>query len=202
MMMYNVFISHSGEDQKFVEVLFNSLKRIDKINPFVATYYRESGQVLKGKIARELDCSTFVIALLTSAGTISQWVNQEIGYAYAKGKTIIPVKDQSVELTGFLADREYTNFEINSEDTIANIIYDLEIHILNTYQEQLTFELTCPFCTKMVKYYKKKVKCHLHIDTISDAIKQGGSLVYRCDVCGSNLTCNPKTLEQIELEKV
>ena len=60
----------------------------------MAEYFPIAGIDLKEKIASNLDESQFVIALLTQSGVVSQWVNQEIGYAHARKLHIIPVIEE------------------------------------------------------------------------------------------------------------
>ena len=85
-MAWKVFIGYSSEDDELAQYIHDCLKRIVQIQPYKAENYLQFGEDFKKKIQNEQDTSQFMIVLLTNNGIRSQWVNQEIGYAYALKK--------------------------------------------------------------------------------------------------------------------
>ncbi len=86
-----VFISHATvEDGGLANWIADALDRLH-IRAFVYERYQRGGQnrfeVIKSRIQ---ECPYFLV-ILTKEGIVSQWVNQEIGYAVAVGKELIPI---------------------------------------------------------------------------------------------------------------
>jgi len=187
---YRVFICYSEQNIDFVEMLHNSLNRISEIFAYVADFYRESGRELKEKIMTEVKASNFIVTLLTQEGVKSQWVNQEIGYAYAHHDEtrIIPVREEEVEMKAFLEGREYTEFHRNDyEFTISQIIYDLRMKI----PEGLHIQLECPKCGNIAEYPLAEQ------EKVNKAISSGGAIAQKCDNCPGWIEYNPKTLGEV-----
>ncbi len=106
-----IFVSHSmSEDDKHI---LDQLER--RIGPGVKLYVAEwnptPGQPLKKKIEKAVTKSDFVLAILSKDGARSTWVNQEIGLAIGKGKTIIPLREKGVEVKGLVHDLEWITFD-------------------------------------------------------------------------------------------
>jgi hypothetical protein len=108
-LVFTVFISHSTKDISVVHELANWIKSVN-INVSVAELDFRAGQPLPDKIAKMIDGSDCVLAVLTLGGMRSEWVNQEIGYAKKAGKTIIPIVEKGVETKGFITNLEYIHF--------------------------------------------------------------------------------------------
>lgn len=89
-----VFVSHASSDGKLASRVAAILDSIG-LPAFVYEIYRIGGQnrfeVIKSKIT---ECPYFVL-LLTRRARRSEWVNQEIGFAAAKEKEIIPLVETS-----------------------------------------------------------------------------------------------------------
>ncbi len=50
------------------------------------------------------------MALLTTDGVASAWVNQEVGYAVRCGKLVVPLLEDGVKPPGLLQGKEYLRF--------------------------------------------------------------------------------------------
>lgn len=88
---YQVFISHAtGEDGKLTNWLAEALDRL-YIRAYVYERYQRGGQNRFETIKKMINECPYFLVILTKAGMLSQWVNQEIGYAVAIGKEPIPV---------------------------------------------------------------------------------------------------------------
>src|SRR3972149_9282253 len=96
-----VFTSHSHEDAGFVEKLKNRLEETGLVECKTVAGTSHLGEDI-GSAVRSLidDCDSFVV-VLTASGSKSPWVHQEIGYAIAKQKAVIPIVEEGQE-TGFI----------------------------------------------------------------------------------------------------
>lgn len=121
-MAFKVFISHSVSDLSIVYQLKQWLE-LNGIETYLAELYPQPGVALADKVASAIDQSDCVIVLITNAGGRSKWVNQEIGYAKAKGKLVIPVVERGESLGGFVQGKEYVPFDrANPADAINQLV--------------------------------------------------------------------------------
>ena len=116
------FLSYSTQEESFVRSLFDSLLTVGA-GPYVAEWDDRSGESLATKIENNIsDCVCFVV-LLTESSNSSSWVHEEIGFAQALKKPIIPVVERGVRIRGFLEGKEWIQFEkYNFDYTIYRII--------------------------------------------------------------------------------
>ena len=161
-MNYQVFICYSGEDNDKAQYIHDCLARMVQIIPYKAERYQAYGEDFKQRIQERLHESHFMIVLLTNNGKNSQWVNQEIGFAYAlKRRTpqwirkglphIIPISEKQVELKGFITkDTMDVLFQDNFpsyEYVVANIILTIRRYIPRGEEEGiLHLRVTCSNC--------------------------------------------------------
>ena len=122
-MAFNVFISHSASDLNVV-YQFKYWLEVNGIWVYVANVQPQYGTPLPTKIANAINQSDCVIAILTTNGDRSEWVNQEIGYAVRGGKLVIPVVEQGVNLKGFVADMEYGHIQPHDPATAITHVID------------------------------------------------------------------------------
>jgi hypothetical protein len=160
-MSYKVFIAYAGEDDTSAQYIHDSLTRIVQLQPYKAEFYLEYGEDFKQRIQNELHESHFMIVLLTDNGRSSQWVNQEIGFAFALKRRlmpryaglphIIPVSQKNVELKGLITKDSIDilfmeNFP-SFEYVMANIILAIRRHIPRGLEEGfLKTRITCSNC--------------------------------------------------------
>jgi hypothetical protein len=160
-MKYKVFIGYSSEDNDKAQYIYNCLGRIVQFVPYKAELYKAYGEDFKQRIQNELYESHFMVVLLTENGKNSQWVNQEIGFAYAlKRRTerkhkelplIIPLSHKGVQLKGFIT-KDTTDFLVidkftSLEDVVANIILAIRRYIPRGLEEGvLKLRITCSNC--------------------------------------------------------
>jgi hypothetical protein len=80
------------------------LKRISQLTPIIIADKRDSMTTLSDKVINGIMESDFVVPILTKNSMYTQWINQEIGFAQAKGKTIKPIVEQQImnKLRGFI----------------------------------------------------------------------------------------------------
>jgi hypothetical protein len=199
-MSYKVFIGYAGEDDSFAQYIHDSLGRIAQIQPYKAEIYLEYGEDFKQRIQNELHESHSMIALLTENGKSSQWVNQEIGFAFALKKRllprfaglphIIPISQKHVELKGLITKDSIDilfmeNFQ-SFEYVMASLIFTIRRYIPRGLEEGiLGVRIHCSNCLDghgLPFEYEASVPS---AETVSRAIGSGPKpfLGYVCPRC-------------------
>jgi len=112
-MSFSVFISHSTKDAYTVYALKGQLQ-LCGINVRIAEENPMPGNLLSQKIVDSIKASDCVIAILSSEGTRSKWVDNEVGIAFGTGKHVIPIVEKGVKVEGVLEGREYITFDSNN----------------------------------------------------------------------------------------
>lgn len=99
-----LFISYSDKDIRKVEILEDKIKLHQMLEPIVIANRKSSLKPLVNKVIEGIEESSYVIPLLTRNSINAQWINQEIGYAIAKGIKIHPIVERNVmsRLKGFI----------------------------------------------------------------------------------------------------
>jgi len=119
-----VFISFSSADNDKVEILADLLKKSKTLAPLVVVRNRRSMENLDIKIIDSIKECEFFVPILTSKSYLTQWINQEIGYAKAiKSKdNIVPIVEKSIigDLRGFIHDQIDLPDTFTNEDSNAN----------------------------------------------------------------------------------
>src|SRR6056297_1001601 len=95
-----IFVSHGPKDLAVVQELFSTVKNFP-FSVHIALEAVESNQNrdrLEGRLAN----SDVVVAVLTRNSTASEWINQEIGYAIAKGIPVLPLYEDPSVGGGFI----------------------------------------------------------------------------------------------------
>jgi hypothetical protein len=122
-MKKKVFISYSVKDNRKLELLKSELQ-INKIDFVVVADRRNPLVSLSDKVIKGLEECEIVIPLLTSNSVFNQWVNQEIGFAKAKQKEIIPLvaADCFKDLKGFVNQQTDCpfQFKVNNSQAAEN----------------------------------------------------------------------------------
>src|SRR5262249_10289230 len=88
---YNVFISHAVQDATLVSSIAVAL-RYEGLRAFVATYHITPANEWLPDLERELRSCAALVALLSPAFRSSQWTDQEVGFALAFQRKIIPLQ--------------------------------------------------------------------------------------------------------------
>ena len=189
--MHEVFFSHSEEDWSFVERVWDILNRMG-ISCYVYEYYPEYGEYLPEIIKRNMnnECRT-VIVLLTQHSTQSQWVNQEIGMAFASGRLIIPIVEMGVETKGFVELRQHIDYDKNNPgDAIYDLIYRLrDLHP----RDNIEFYCENEKCGNFTRRFSETLPTK---EEINDAIERNHVFIAQCPSCRRENKYYPKTLEQ------
>jgi hypothetical protein len=102
------------------------------INCYIAERDWQFGMSLPQKIENAIRTSDCLVAFWTQGGAYSAFVNQEIGFARACGRTRILVVEQGVPVKGFDIDKEY--IELDRCNPLQ------AISVLNDYLSRLGLE--------------------------------------------------------------
>lgn len=110
-MAYNVFLSHSERDQQWVQWIADNARSID-INVYMYEHDIQPGTSIALKVQSAIENCQALVVLLTPHSEYSPYVQQEIGFAQAKNKPIIPLVQPGVSprCMAMLQGVEYISF--------------------------------------------------------------------------------------------
>lgn len=119
-----VFISYSTKNLEKVKILVSDIESTESLSALVIADNREALKPLANKVAEGIRSCDILIPIITDESFQTQWLNQEIGYATALNKKIIPLVEKKVvdSLKGFIhkqIDLPYT-FVSSVQDTATN----------------------------------------------------------------------------------
>lgn len=109
-----VFISHSFNDEKLALQLQTILEE-KGIEAYMAQQEPLYDLSVGEKIRNEIESSDFVVGIITNSGSHSYSVNQELGYAQAKGLFLITMIDKTDTRIGALTS-EFEREEFTTEN--------------------------------------------------------------------------------------
>lgn len=105
-MIYDIFISYSDGDKDKVRLIESELEGHDLFRPLVIAAKKDAMKPLAKKVEEGLKKETtlVIIPILTKKSISTQWINQEIGFAFAIKKEIFPIVASNIfdELKGFI----------------------------------------------------------------------------------------------------
>jgi len=135
--MKHVFLSYAETDHGIAEQIVGALRTIEGVRPWAYHLDFVPGPEHLATTRTEIERSAFVIALVSTASTKSEFVNDEIFHAVAKKKDFLPVLiDLDYETLGALKPKWTTAFgfatgiDWKREDTIRRIVAGCR-HLLN-----------------------------------------------------------------------
>ncbi|HTA84144.1 MAG TPA: toll/interleukin-1 receptor domain-containing protein [Bacteroidia bacterium] len=154
-MKHEIFISYSHKDINKIKLLVKELNNHPTFKPLVIASDREVGKLLAEKVINGIKKAEIIIPVITERSISEQWINQEIGFATAIGKTIIPIIDNALidDLKGFIHKQIDLPYSYNRKSTIGQenknfiacfkiLLHDIEkLYIKNnTKPEKSDFE--------------------------------------------------------------
>ncbi len=194
-----VFVSHAPTDLELVQDLFSTVKNF----PFgvhIALEEVGSGRSRK-RLEGRLANSDMVVAVLTDASVENQWVNQEIGYAVAKGIPVLPLYTNKRHRHGYISDVEGVAIDReNLSFTIFNLLCRLRgelapLGALSVPNWYIRFPCTITGCTHPVTLDLKQGQTKLW-----KRHKHGHLLSTTCEECGSTYYFDPATIGFVRRE--
>ncbi|WP_435363461.1 toll/interleukin-1 receptor domain-containing protein [Haloarchaeobius sp. DYHT-AS-18] len=192
-----VFVSHAAEDLELAQELFGTVRNLP-VDFYLAMEEIESGRTrtdLKGRLAN----SDLVIALFTREHVTEPWVNQEVGFAVAKGVPVLPMYDEGVDRPGYITNVEGVQLDRDEIPvTVFNLLCRLRAELaplgtLSTPNWYVRFPCNFESCDHPVI---------LDVDATQKDLwqeyKHNQPLVATCDECNSRYLFNPVTLGYVE----
>ena len=189
---FKVFISHATTaDGNLANWMADALDRLH-IRAYVYERYQMGGQnrfeTIKGMITT---CPYFLV-VLTKAGIESQWVNQEIGYAVAKGRNPIPIVEvesstgKRLDSKGFVELNDPISYYRNQEILLmANVVYTLQNLFLFARKWQDLIFLSCVCGNE----FEGQLQFRNHWDEfVSDQNQKPFIIPWICQKCGREVT--------------
>jgi len=187
---FKVFLSHAEEDYQLVYRICSILGRI-KADSYMHELYPDYRQDLPTGIRDVLRDCVMCVSFLTAQGINSQWVQQELGIAYAFDKIIVPVREVGVDYKGFVYMRRRIPYQpANPDSIIHSIIYAVRTHVISHDAVPSGIALTC-------------ANRHQHDYAlpsgyqVNDAIKANNIFSHKCQTCGAEIRFSAITLEEI-----
>jgi nucleoside 2-deoxyribosyltransferase len=121
----SIFFSHSARDLPWCEWLAAEAEKLG-IAVYLAEHDKQPGRSLTEKVERNIKRCDALVVLLTASTTTSSYVHQEIGFARAQNKLVIPLVQPGVgtDQLSMLAGAEYIDFDFQNphggkEDLLA-----------------------------------------------------------------------------------
>lgn len=194
-----IYVSHAPADLELVQELFSTVKNF----PFgvhIALEEVESGRSRK-RLEGRLANSDVVVAVLTEESADSRWINQEIGYALAKGIPVLPLHDHEHRRGGFIGDVEGVTIDRrNPSFTIFNLLSRLRSELaplgaLSVPNWYIRFPCTIPDCGHPVTLEIEQDQTKLW-----KRYEHGKLLSTSCDVCDSTYYFDAATIGYVRRE--
>lgn len=186
---FEVFLSHAQEDFQLVYRVWGILYRLN-IAAYMHELYPNYRQDIPTGIRDVLRNCVMCITFLTRYGINSQWVQQELGVAYAFNRIIVPVVEDGVEYKGFVQMIRQIPYQvINPNEMIYQVIHAVRHHVIQTYDAvESRLALTCS------NDHENNYTLPSNPE-IFHAINAGKVFVIKCLTCGAEMRVSPQTLE-------
>lgn len=138
-----LFISYSDANKDKVELIRKEFNDHYLFEPLIVANRRAPNKALIEKVTEGISSAYRVIAILTQDSINTQWINQEIGYATAKGVKLIPIVEKIImsDLKGFIHkenDLPYafnTRIGISTRDENKSFMYYFRLLIKDLEEE-------------------------------------------------------------------
>lgn len=109
------FVSHNSKDRALVEQIAAELLAVG-IVAYIYEHDPQPGHSVTEKVQNAIAQSEVMVVLLTRDGVASTYVQQEIGFAVAKHKLVIPLVEQSLTSTDLAMLNGVEYFKFDRED--------------------------------------------------------------------------------------
>ena len=123
-MAYKIFLSHSTADKKWVSWIAENAEAIG-IDVYMYEHDIQPGTTIADKVQTAIGDSQALVVLLTPNSQYSPYVQQEIGFARAKEKPVIPLVQTGVSQSSLamLEGTEHIKFNIaNPQEALSHLL--------------------------------------------------------------------------------
>ncbi len=182
----HVFISHSTRDEAIATRIKLILDRLG-LRAFVYGHSPWAGRNRFAAIAARLRECSYVVVLLTRSAEKSPWVNQEIGFAAALEKAVVPLvelrgpRGRRIAYFGFTELSDPINLRpAEPEEAIRDLLLSVASRARSEGRWRGTIRLKC-ICGRIGSYRVRNL-----------TVWQ-----WDCKVCGRRLTVSPVTYEPL-----
>lgn len=187
MKRFDVFLSYNESDLALVERIMKILDRM-RIKAYSFKHFPEYGEYVPEIVKKNIRDSEYLVVLLTKDGIESQWVNQEIGMAFALNMLIIPIVQIGVESKGFVELRQRIDYDpYKPEVAISGLIYRLR-YLCNVTSLKLK-------CTNKSCNSQFIVPIPNQME-INEAVSKNKLLLATCPYCKNQIYFSPITFEE------
>lgn len=131
---FSVFVVHSFRDMSLIKKIREEFGKFPRIQVVVAEQMRRPGVLLIEKIMELMESCQVVVVVWSHNLEKSIMANQEIGYACALHKIVLPFVMSGMRLKGLLEGSEYVEFDPFNATQDIPILID-EIRTLATHLE-------------------------------------------------------------------
>ncbi len=127
-----IFISYSSKNKNKLEILKREIGKCNILESIVIAQRREPSIPLTMKVAEGIIIADYFLPIITKQSIDNQWVNQEIGFAFALNKKIVPIIENSIldDLKGFIHKNVDLPYIFQFDDT-------------NKFRESSKFRICC-----------------------------------------------------------
>lgn len=136
-MKHGIFISYSDYDKDKVELIVNELLGHKMFFPIVIASDRKALKLLTQKVAEGIVKAEIILPIFTKNSIATQWINQEIGYAAALEKKIMPMVESNLidNLKGFIHKQIDLPYNYSTNSTSPNDNSDFLIQVKNIIKD-------------------------------------------------------------------
>lgn len=123
-MAYKIFLSHCETDKRWVQWIASNAENVD-ISVYMYEHDVQPGMPIATKVQAAIEDSQALVVLLSENSQYSPYVQQEIGFAKAKNKLIIPLVQPGVSSRSLamLEGIEYIHFDLrNPQGALARLL--------------------------------------------------------------------------------
>lgn len=193
-MTYRVFISFATGDDDCVAQLNESISRLENVEVYIPNWIHVEGKNMDYKVKEGLDSSRVMIVLITFNSTNTVWLNQQIGYGFAKNIPIILMVEKGIDVKGFLEGSDFItyqrgDFKLNTHRVLSKLRRLFPQYLLEPSIEN--FYVTCPVCNK------KFLEPLPTQDILSQKVESGLVLTYLCQFCSIPINIESSTLSPL-----
>ena len=189
---FKVFISHAtAEDGELANWIADALDRFHA-RAYIYERYKIDGQNRFETIKDMISICPYFLVILTADSIASQWVNQEIGYAVAAGKKLIPIievndsTDSLLNSQGFVELHDPIPYYRNNKIwLIAEILYTVKnlLSLDNKWHDAVFLSCECGYD------FDKQLQFNLIWNIfLNDPLRKPFLINWRCDKCGRTVS--------------
>ena len=124
-MAYAVFLSHNSRDGEWIKWIGGNAQSAG-ISVWLYEHDPRPGVLIADKVKEKIRACDALVVLLTENSRSSAYVQQEIGFAEACGKLIIPLVQPGIEpgALAMLEGREWVEFDFKNPERALAVLLD------------------------------------------------------------------------------